>query len=1345
MNKQLHLIFLVVLFCSALRMSGQCPTATIPDTVCAGEPFDIINTTPGFESYFWDFCTGDLNNPPAGINIGNPGNLFTTPHQIHIIEDSGNFYGFVANFGSNNIIRLDYGNSPGNTPMAFPLTVSSLDGPTGLQMYKEGLNWYAVVQNYWTSQLVLVDFGTSIVNTTPNVTILGTFGLNSPFHLKLIKENNLIYLFSANFNSSNILKLEFGNSINNMPVSSIISDPSINGPFGIDLIYDCELNSYHGVVSNQNSSAITILNFGNSLQNTPTISSINPPPLILATSVNIIRDEYNWHVFITDQAGNLLQLNFGTDLLNNNPTVIFNGPIGSLSTPRGMEFINYNSIWYGNIINWGGSLSQINYSDTCSVMPEYSVLANPVGISINQPGTYNILLKSINADDLIYHFSKIITVLDAPVSYFNVTQIPCNNSIIFNDSSYTSTGTITSWFWDFGDSTTSTQQNPVHTYILPGNYNVTLTVTTSFGCIDTYNTIVTNNQPVASFSVIDGCVVPPIQFINASPDPQSLITSWYWDFGDGNTSTLENPFHIYSNPGSYNVYLVALIGSCSDTAYSAITYQPKPDIQFMVNNTCLNEQQQFNNFTTIASGSIISYNWDFGDGNFSTLINPIHQYADTGNYSITLIAEASNGCIDTSVQLIRVSLKPTADFIFTPINICSGSNVSFQDNSVILGDTISQWLWNLGNGDTSDVANPNYIFNTDGQFLVTLSVTTGTDCVDSSSQLLTVNPSPDVNFTASTICFGNPTQFIDLTTTSIGNLISWNWNFGNNDTSLLQNPTYQFPNAGNFDVTLSVSSDLGCTASETNSITVAPLPVVEFTVQDTCSAKFTQFTDLSTVDVGFISSWLWKFGDPGSGINNSSTDPNPEHNYNLQGNYLVDLIAYTNNGCVDSISKNITIARTPYANFSSSPTCDGEHVSFTYLDNAFPSNATNWFWNFGNGAVSTIDDPATLYLTWGTYNVTLIVADSLSGCSDTITKPVEVDPLPVAVIPDLVPCKGIPFTFIDSSLINAGSITGWEWEINSITYDTPNPVIIFPDTGSYLISLLVISDKGCKDSTVKVINISGLPFPDFSFFPAFGDAPLNVNFINNSSGSINYIWNFGDGGMSNLINPAHIFTDTGTYIINLTAINNFGCMDSISKSIYVIQPRIDVAVTTLHPIINNNFISLSAEIFNFGTREINNFTVSARLGGEPAIQEYWTGTLKSGESFIYNFNASLEVIDELNFLCVKADNPNGETDNNPSNNQRCVSFSETFEILSVYPNPTVDQFTIQFNMIQSEIVFIELVDAKGSLVRNLFSGKIEKGFNSLTFSAASASLSNGIYNIKITTSEKTVISKLSLH
>jgi PKD repeat protein len=1342
MNKKLLIIFWVFLFYAQVKLNAQCLTSTVPDTVCAGVPFDISNTTPGFESYYWDFCTGDLNNMPVGTNIGNPGGLLNQPYQIDIVEDSGNYYGFVANFSNSNIMRLDFGNSPGNIPFAIPLNIAPIDLPAGIQIIKEGINWYGIVVDYWFGNVLTLDFGTSISNISPTIINIQQLFFNAPFHVKLIRENNNIYAILKN--SGHLVRLDYGTSITNTPAISTISDPSFNNPFGIDIVYDCNSDKFLGIISNFNSGLLSLLDFGNSIQNNPVITSISNIQLSSPRSVNILRDGYEWHVIITDETGNFTQLNFGSDLFNPTPVILYNGPLSSITGSRGMIFTKHESKWYGNILNVNGTIDQISYSNNCLSLPEFSDSINPSGISINQSGNSMIELLVKDSDGVSHYFNKTVTVLESPNSNFAHSTVTCDTVTNFTDLSTSNSGIINSWSWDFGDGNYSNIQNPTHTFNLPGFYNVSLTVTTTLGCYGIYSDSILNDKPIASFSVNDGCVIPPLIFTNTSPDPQNIINSWLWDFGDTTISTNENPSHTYSNEGDFYVTLVVSIGSCSDTTGMFVEYFAKPDGQFSINNTCLGQQQQFNNLSTISAGSIISQSWNFGDGNFSTTLNPVHQYADTGNYNIVLIQEAGNGCIDTLEKLIRISNLPNTVYSYSPIMFCSNNTVIFNDQSSVSGDTINYWFWDFGNGDTSIMQDPSYIYNLPGNYTITLTTGVGSNCINTTSQQIEVYPGPMADFNFNDVCDGQSISFTDLSTSPISppgtQIISWLWDFGDGDTSSSANPVHLYSGPGQYDVSLTVNTNIGCVNTHTTQLHVFENPDADYLISNNCSEKVSQFTDLTNISGSNIISWLWDFGD---GI--TSNIQNPTHIYNISGIYTINLTVTSGEGCTDEITRQELIYKTPQANFSSSQACDGEHVSFIYLDNTFPSNATNWYWDFGNGATSVINDPATLYLTWGIYDVTLVVADSTSGCTDTITKPVEVNPNPQAVIPENIPCIEVPYLMADSSFVVTGTIQSWEWQINNDNFNIQNPIYTFPDTGHYLISLVVYSDKGCKDSTSKLIEVSEVPISDFSFTPSFGDAPLQVNFNNNSDAAQSFLWNFGDGNTSIEPSPMHLYLDTGLFTITLLAINEKGCIDSVQKSIYIIQPILDLAILNIFPVIKDNYINVSAEIYNFGTREVNSFTISTRLGGKPAIEESWSGSLKSAESMIYKFNASLEIIDELMFICVTISSPNGETDNNSVNNERCISFNESLEILSIYPNPSNDLFTIQFNTSKSDHIRINLIDSKGSTTKNLFSGEVPQGFNSIAISAQEESLSVGLYHIELKTSDKSSYYKIIIN
>jgi len=223
------------------------------------------------------------------------------------------------------------------------------------------------------------------------------------------------------------------------------------------------------------------------------------------------------------------------------------------------------------------------------------------------------------------------------------------------------------WFlWDFDDASSSTQQNPSHSYAAVGTYNISVEVWTidSF-CSDIATmTINVYETPFAAFTRDTACSSIPIQFTNLSfVTGSSTITGYEWDFGDGTDSITDvDPIHTFDPGGTYYTSMIVTSNyGCKDTAFDTILIYPKPAVMFDAEPdsvTILNPEITFTDQTI--SDSIATWNWQFGDGDSSGVKNPVHMYPDTGTYNVLLTITDTNGCFDTISH--RIEIEP--DYIF---------------------------------------------------------------------------------------------------------------------------------------------------------------------------------------------------------------------------------------------------------------------------------------------------------------------------------------------------------------------------------------------------------------------------------------------------------------------------------------------------------------------------------------------------------------------------------------------------------------------------------------------------------------------------------------------------------
>lgn len=782
-------------------------------------------------------------------------------------------------------------------------------------------------------------------------------------------------------------------------------------------------------------------------------------------------------------------------------------------------------------------------------------------------GTYMVKLVAKSNSGCADSVTLPVIVNPIPVAGFVNNKVCFGSATQFNNASYVTSGAISSYSWNFGDpnsggSNTSTASNPTHTYTSAGTFNVTLLVTSSGGCTKTIQqSVIVYFLPVANFSATTACLTNPTVFTDLSTSTNGTISGWSWSFGDGNNSVQQNPSHTYLTQGTYTVTLTVTSSTgCTATVSKAVTVQPKATAWFNASQVCVGSVTAFTDSSYAQGGTITAWSWNFGNGNTSSSQNPNHTYTSAGVYNVQLTVTTSTGCQATVFKPVMVHDLPTV--VFNATKVCLGSPTQFTDSSyVTTGGTVTGWSWNFGDGNTSTSQNPTNTYLTAGTYTVTLTVTSSSGCTKSGSKTITVNPGPVANFFAPNVCTGNITFFTDSSKITGGVITAWSWDFGDpnsgiNNISALQHPNHTFTSAGNYTVTLIVTSNTGCTSSVTKTVTVNQGPVVKFGVLSGCANTVTQFIDSSTVTGGTIVKWAWDFGD-GSAID---TTQNPSHVYNNGSTvFNVILTVTSSNGCTASGVKQIILYPNPVVNWTAADVCLNTIVSFTDQTTVGSGGVlTTWLWKFGDGSTSNVQNPTHMYATDSAYTVTLIVTTD-KGCIDSVTKTVTVFPNPVAKFtsPDTTGCWPLCVQFNDLSTIKSGTIVGWQWDFgDGNTSLQQNPNYCYKSPGTYTVTLTVTSNNGCTSVSVHpaMVTVYPIPVADFTVSPQ-PTTILNplIHFTDQSIGASAWYWYFGDGDSLNFndANPVHQYRDTGTYTATLIVKNQWGCIDSIQREVVI--------------------------------------------------------------------------------------------------------------------------------------------------------------------------------------------------
>lgn len=561
-----------------------------------------------------------------------------------------------------------------------------------------------------------------------------------------------------------------------------------------------------------------------------------------------------------------------------------------------------------------------------------------------------------------------------------------------------------------------------------------------------------------------GCSPLTVVFTNQST---GAITSWNWSFGNGNTGVgSATKTEIYTNPGTYTVTLVVSDGNQTSSSSQTIIVFANPVALFSATplTGCPPLSVTFSDSSIVGSADLTSWSWVFGDGNIGTGDTLMHNYSNSGNYSVTLNITDQNGCVDSEQKqnFISVSPPPVISFSSTQTFSCEPPlTVNFSNNSS--GTAPLSYVWILEDGDTSNVANPSHIYNDIGNYDIYLTVTDSKGCSVDTFLNNFVNVSNVIaDFTsADTVCKSTATVF---TNASIGGT-SFLWNFGDGTaTSTLQNPSHSFANIGQYTITLIATENANCKDTVSKTIYVESVTALMSQSATTfCDTPFVvNFTDNT---IGNNVAWQWNFG---NGTN--STDQNPSGTYTGFGSFTPSLIVTNNHGCKGTVNGTPIVIAKPTITLTSdiNKGCIPLSVNFTDTSNSIQP-ITTWNWDFGDGGTDSIHNPTYTFNTAGDYWVIFNLVNS-AGCNNLDSILIESgDSLdPIIFIDTAFSCAKEVIQFSDSTKPDSLADQWWwsfgENQGEATQQDASHTYI---DTTGHFDIQFVVGYNGCFSDTLK--------------------------------------------------------------------------------------------------------------------------------------------------------------------------------------------------------------------------------------------------------------------------------------
>lgn len=693
---------------------------------------------------------------------------------------------------------------------------------------------------------------------------------------------------------------------------------------------------------------------------------------------------------------------------------------------------------------------------------ETSTQTNPLHV-YDEDGTYTVTLTA-SSDCGSDTYTVTITILTPPEAFFDADIVEgCAPLTVqfYNESS--SNSEDFEWSFPGGSPSTSTDFEPVVTYNNDGSFPVTLTVFNEAGqdVFTAVNFITVFPEPIAEFTqTINGLVVT----FNSNG---SVGDSYFWTFGDGETSSQTNPVHTYTVGGNYTVTLVVTNDCGSNSIVQNISLLGLPQATFgaSVTSGCAPLVVQF---TNTSGGNPTSFAWVFQGGNPATSnqANPLVTYNTPGAYDVQLtVTNAVGSDVVTLDNFINVAFDPEAAFTFSQ----SGNEVDFDNGS----NHATTYLWQFGDGETSTSENPTHIYTHDGTYSVTLTAEgpCGTATV---THVVTITTAPiaGFNFDLSGSCSPVVVEYFNSSSSNTTSVL-WQFPGGNPSSSTQENPVVTYSTPGLYDVSLIAFGPGGTdTLTWQNLVTVNASADADFIF--TTEGLLIELTNLSDN----ATSYLWEFGD-----GTTSTQSNPSYTYGEYGTYTLRLIA--TNGCgPDTMEVVLELGDTPNSFFSynNSNGCAPFEVQFIDLSQNGP---TSWLWTFpgGNPGTSTEQNPTIMYNTPGNYFVSLQVMNGSGTDVLVLEDVIQVAGDPDATFEYEVQGSSVelnyPGTDFDNLLWSFG---------DGRTDNSQNPTVQYNTSGTYNISLIVNNACGADTVTVPVqVMVTAVDDPvagaDWKVFP----------------------------------------------------------------------------------------------------------------------------------------------------------------------------------------------------------------------------------------------------------------------
>ncbi|MBV6646381.1 MAG: PKD domain-containing protein, partial [Cyclobacteriaceae bacterium] len=1066
---------------------------------------------------------GELTIPVVDIEIDS---LICRKEGISIINNSINTVSYEWDF-----CLGDLKTEPSLTDES-DVTNNSL----GHRLVWDGDSLYGFVTDVSSNKIIRLEYGESIEND-PTVVDLGNPGglLSNPEGLDILRfQGNWYIVVAFGRNNGAFTLLNFGGSLRNTPSSSDLGNFGESGRLRyVKLVEDND--SINLVTATFSASRLYRVNYGNSFLNSPT-TKVTTLPNAFNRGVEVLKVGDNWEVLVLSDDAVVQHVDFGTDLYVGTGTVEGTYSFTGVISPQDIKVLREGDIYYGIVSNEGQPISIIDFKDlSLGVVPEelsYTATLPTIPSLAGMRSKGKSTIQGLN--------------LGSSTMKRLIFESSCASSISFSEDpepiglNYSSSGVyeLELRAWDAsGVLTVAVDSVEISFDVAPS-----LEVTGNSGnCINRFN----------EFS------------INTSGN----ISTYSWDFnGDGiEDDTVATPSFMYDTTGTYTVRLDVDDGTCGNFTTEEITIYsepPTPSFDIAATAFCTDSEITLTNQTNETGfDDVLTYEWTADGVPISSQRDTVYSFQTSGMKEIG-IKTIIPGCESEVVtQMININEIPVPDF--TIDSICLGETITFQNLSA---NSVS-YSWDFGDGDTSILFSPEHLFTAAGDFTVTLTASDNTGgCVDQLQQVARVYPEPPAaDFQIETIpyCIGAEIDIQNLTDEFGFDTVAYQWIIGDSDTLTSRDLTLSFDSVGMQTITLRTITN-GCVSEPVEqNFLVNENPTASFSATSACLGEATSFTNSSTGATQFS----WDFGD-----NFTSSLSDPDHLYSAPGNYFATLLVTDENGCTSSIEQEIVVSALPEPGFTFSLACEGDEINFQDISTVSNGDIVSWEWIVGEEILSTNQNPILSFPEAGEYEVRQVITSS-AGCQIATMETVTVLETPQPTFTINQGCINETTTLTD--ITNLGSETLLEriWTVNGQTYSTSEVSHIFDESGNFEVSLAITAGNFCAATVTEQVTI--LPAAQLDFDIQDFCANEFTTIVDRSTSEMDPItsktWQVDDEVIGNGDQLIFRFNDPGNYDVSLTAITESGCTFRESSSLEILEiPVAEFTPSTTYGVVGTN-------------------------------------------------------------------------------------------------------------------------------------------------------------------------------